>query len=73
MNSGIFSFEVSDSIHLKYKNVTKIIVTKNLEYINLQDETGLIFSHSIKKSFTVKNITEYLKLFFNEANQSRSR
>jgi len=65
LKRGIIVFLVNKPINEKHIGVTKIIVTKYLEYINFQDETGLIFSHSIQKSYTIKNIKTYLLNYFN--------
>lgn len=66
INRGIIVFNVSDPVNKKHVLVKKIIVTKNLEYINFQDETGLLFSHSIKNSYTLKNIISHIKINFNQ-------
>ena len=68
LTKGIVFLEVSKSLDPKHQNVNKINARRfNSSYsksIIFEDSSGLQFSYTIEKSFSIKNITDFLACKF---------
>lgn len=70
LKKGIVFLEVSESLNHKYGDVNKITAkrfkTSYSRCILFEDYSGLKFSYTIKKPFSIKNIMEFLNSKFKE-------
>lgn len=64
LKKGVVFLEVSESLEPKYKNIIKITAkrfcTNYSNSIIFEDLSGLIFSFTIQKPFSNKNIINFL-------------
>ena len=70
LKKGIVFLEVSESLDLRHKAINKITAkrfkTSYSRCILFEDLSGLQFSYTIKKPFSIKNIMEFLNSKFKE-------
>lgn len=68
LKKGVIFLEVSECLEPKYKNVNKItakrFITSYSRSILFEDLSGLKFSYTIEKPFSVKNIINFLNSKF---------